>query len=70
MALFEKLASRVEQRARDAATVMIDRASAAYSAVPGVQSTRDRDELVVEGKRLARRWLTDARIRFGYWGGQ
>ena len=67
MAFFEHLKSRAEQRARDAATVMIERAVAAYAAVPGVVTRRKGDDLLIEGRGLSRRWLTDARIRFGHW---
>ena len=67
--MFERWSERVAARARELAEDAAARIAAAYDMVPGVRAVRDGDRVVIEGRGLARRMLSDARLRFapGIW---
>ena len=64
MALFERLSEVVAARAQGLAEAAAGRIAAAFDAVPGVRAVRDGDAVRVEGRGLAARMLSDARLRF------
>lgn len=65
--MFERLTSRVEIKARAAAEATRRNVEAAFAAIPDVQLRIDGDTLVIEAMGLARRWLSDVRLRFAFW---
>ena len=67
MALFERLAARVEQRARAVADQRLNIAEATLVGIPDVVVRREGEELVISGRGLMRRWLGDARMRLALW---
>lgn len=67
MALFDGLARRMADRARELADGALDRAEALYSQFPDVQLRREDDTLVIEAMGLMRRWMSDVRLRFALW---
>ena len=67
MALFEHLAKRVEGRARAAVDGMTNMVETVIAEFPDVLLHREGDQLVISGRGLARRWLTDVRLRFVLW---
>ena len=67
MALFDGLARRMADRARELADDALDRAEALYSQFPDVRLRREDDTLVIEAMGLMRRWMSDVRLRFALW---
>jgi len=67
MALFDRLAKRVEANARAAADAIRRKAEEAFAAIPDVRLRREGDTLVIEAMGLARRWLSDMGLRFAFW---
>lgn len=68
MALFERLAKRVETRARNAVDGALGAVEMVAAEFPDIVSHREGDQLVISGRGLLRRWLTDVRLRFAFWG--
>jgi hypothetical protein len=64
--MFERLSESVAARARGVAEDAAARIAAAYDAVPGVRAVRDGAAVRIEGRGLARRMLSDARLRWGH----
>ncbi len=67
MALFGRLTRRVSARAQEIAEDARDGIEAAFAAMPDVRLRREGDAIVIEAMGLARRWLSDARLRFAFW---
>jgi len=67
MALFEKLTRKVDAKARAAVEATRRNLEAGFAAVPDVQLRIEGDTLVIEAMGLARRWLSDVRLRFAFW---
>ena len=67
MALFDRLARRVAERAQDLADEAVERAEAVFASFPDVRLRRDGDTLVIEGMGLMRRFMSDVRLRFALW---
>ena len=67
MALFDGLARRMADRARELADDALDRAEALCSQFPDVRLRREGDTLVIEAMGLMRRWMSDVRLRFALW---
>lgn len=65
--MFERLVARVEAKARDAAEMARRNVETAFAEFPDVRLKRDGDALVIEAMGLARRWLSDVRLRFAFW---
>jgi hypothetical protein len=65
--MFDRLMARVETRAREAVEATRRNVEAAFAAIPDVQLKIEGDTLVIEAMGLARRWLSDARLRFAFW---
>jgi hypothetical protein len=70
MALFERLTERIETKAHAAADATLRGAEAAFAAIPDVRLRREGDTLVIEAMGLARRWISDVRLRFAFWRGR
>ena len=70
MALFNGLASRVEQRSKEIAERLSRLAEIALAEFPDISLHREGDELVLSGRGLVRRWLSDVRLRFAFWKGR
>jgi hypothetical protein len=70
MALLDGWASRVEQRSMEIAHRMSRMAEVALAEFPDISLHREGDELVLSGRGLMRRWLSDIRLRFAFWKGQ
>lgn len=70
MALFDRLAKRGEANASKAAEMTRRKVEAAFASIPDVQLRREGETLVIEAMGLARRWLSDIRLRFALWRGQ
>lgn len=68
--MFERLALRVEAKARDAVETAQRHVEDALAQLPGLRIRRDRGMLVIEAMGLVRRWLTDIRLRFALWSGR
>ena len=67
--MFERLVARVEGKARDAAEAARRNVEAAFAQFPDVRLRREGDTVVIEAMGLARRWLSDVRLRFAFWRG-
>ena len=67
MALLDRLVERVEAKAREAAEVARRKVEAAFVQFPDVRLRRDGDSIVIEAMGLARRLLSDVRLRFALW---
>ena len=67
MALFDRLARRVEGKARAAAETTRRDLEAALAAIPDLHLRFEGDTLLIEATGLARRWLSDVRLRFAFW---
>lgn len=67
MRLFERMATRVEVRAKAAAQRVLDVAETAIAEFPDIMVRREGDALVISGRGLMRRWLGDVRLRFAFW---
>jgi len=67
MALFDRLAERVAMRATEMREQALRRVEQAVEAFPDIMIKRDRDMVVIEAMGLARRWLSDVRLRFAFW---
>ena len=65
--MFERLVKRVAARAREVAEAARQEVETAFAAFPDVRLRRDGDSIVVEAMGLARRWISDARLRFAFW---
>ena len=65
--MFERLMARVEVSARETVEATRRNVEAAFAALPDVQLRRDGDSIVIEAMGLARRWISDVRLRFGFW---
>jgi hypothetical protein len=65
--MFERLVARVEDKAREAAEATRRNVEEALAQFPDVRLRRDGDTLVIEAMGLARRWLSDVRLRFAFW---
>ena len=65
--MFERLVARVEGKARAAAETSRRNVEAVFAAIPDVQLRVEGDTLVIEAMGLARRWLSDVRLRFALW---
>jgi hypothetical protein len=70
MALFDRLGGRVALRAREVAEETLRRTEAVFAAIPDVRLRREGDTLVIETMGLARRWISDVRLRFAFWSGR
>ena len=70
MALFDRMADRVGQRAQLIARRTLDLAEAAIAEFPDVMLRREENELVISGRGLVRRWMSDVRLRFALWRSQ
>lgn len=70
MALFDRWASRVEQRSKEIAQGVSRMAETALAEFPDIQVHREGDELLISGRGLVRRWLGDVRLRFAFWSRQ
>lgn len=68
MAVLDKVKARVEAAARDAAAKAVDGIAAALREFPDIEISREGDALVLRGRGLMRRWLTEARLRFALRG--
>ena len=67
MALFEKMTAHIEKRARSLAERALRAAEATLAEFPDIMLHREGEELVISGRGLMRRWLSDARLRFVFW---
>jgi hypothetical protein len=67
MALFDGLTGRVERRAKSMVEQARQRAEVAYAEFPDLMLSRDGDEIVISGRGLLRRWVSDVRLRFALW---
>ncbi len=67
MRLFERMASRVEERAKTAAQRALEVAETAIAEFPDIMLRREGDALIISGRGLMRRWLGDVRLRFAIW---
>jgi hypothetical protein len=67
MALFDKLTKRVETRAKAALDRGLGAVETAAAEFPDIMLHREGDQLVISGRGLLRRWLTDVRLRFAIW---
>lgn len=67
MAVLDKLKARVEAQAREIARQAVDGVAAAVREFPDIELSREGDALVVRGRGLMRRFLTEARLRFAPW---
>lgn len=67
MALFDRLARRTSEKARELADEALKRAEGLFAQLPDVRIRREGDTLIIEGEGLMRRWLSDARLRFALW---
>ena len=65
--MFERLVARVEEKTRDAAEAARRKVEAAFAQFPDVQMKVEGDTLVIEAMGLARRWISDTRLRFAFW---
>lgn len=67
MGLFDRLAERVETRASTSVDRALDAVELVAAEFPGVILHREGNQLVISGRGLMRRWLTDVRLRFAFW---
>ena len=65
MALFDRLKERVEQRARVVTDRRLRQVGAAMAKAPGILLRREGDELILAGRGMMRRWLSDDRLWSG-----
>ena len=70
MALFDRLKERVVQRARVVTDRRLRQVGAAMAKAPGILLRREGDELILAGRGMMRRWLSDDRLRFALWSGR
>jgi hypothetical protein len=70
MAMFERLIGRVELRARAAVDHALGGVEQVAGEFPDIMVRREDDRLIISGRGLLRRWLTDVRLRFAYWRGR
>lgn len=68
MALLDGLKAQVEARARVLAAQVADGVAAALREFPDVEISREGNALVLRGRGLMRRFLTEARFRFALRG--
>lgn len=64
MALLDMLAERAGRHAGLVADRSLSLAQTAWAEVPSIKCRRDGDELIISGRGLMRRWLSDLRLRF------
>jgi hypothetical protein len=67
MTLFERLTRRVEMRAKAAVEGALDAVEVAAAQFPDILLHQEGDQLVISGRGLLRRWLTDVRFRLAFW---
>lgn len=67
MALLDRLAEKIEARARAGAEVARKAVELAVAEFPDLMLSREGDELVISGRGLMRRWMSDVRLRFAFW---
>lgn len=67
MALFDRLTGKIEARAREATEQARHAVKVAIAEFPDVMLRREGDALVLSGRGLMRRWLSDVRLRFAFW---
>jgi hypothetical protein len=65
--MFERLVARVEAKAREAAEAARRSVEELFAQIPDVRLRRDGDDIVIEARGLARRWISDTGLRFAFW---
>ena len=65
--MFERLMARVEDKVRAMAEAARRNLEIAFAAIPDVRLKVEGDALAIEAKGLARRRLSDMRMRFAFW---
>jgi len=67
MVLFDGLTKRAEMHARAAVDGALNAVEIVAAEFPDIILHREGDQLVISGRGLMRRWLTDVRLRFAFW---
>lgn len=65
--MFERLMQRAEQRAAAVVQDALEKAELAVAELSGVDARREDSQVIVAGRGLTRRWLSDIRFRLALW---
>ena len=69
MGLFDRLRELVDAQAEARVRKVRERVEAAFGGIAGARIGVEGENVVVEAKGLARRWLEDGRLRLAAWSG-